>query len=209
MSRHLVALRDGWRHADAVEFGVLAIFSLAVTAVVIGVLWRNASVRSPRAIVARLLQGEDPLCFRVRYPFGETWNPRGDPVWGRQRIVGPGRAIYTLESDNTLQLRFEPRRGTAQIYRVPLPRELVGPAPRQLQRRKRRLGGLLLGLNVAGAAGGLVIGYLLPEHGSAGTAGVGLLLGWLVAYGLQLLVVAGVAVREARGKAKRPPGRRP
>jgi hypothetical protein len=57
-----------------------------------------------------------------------------------------------------LQLRFEPRRGTAQIYRVPLPRELVGPVPRQLHGRKRQLGGLLLGLNVAGAAGGLVIG---------------------------------------------------
>lgn len=141
--------------------------------------------------VTSALRRRGEVTVRVGW-LGNAWNP-AKPLGVDNPIFDPGLGTYRMHGDEVV-LTWQPKHGSGTEYRGTIPDRLKNKQHPE-RRRVRRAAWIVVGVEVAAAAGGCAVGFLM----SSGTTGERLLFAMLgMAGGMAViwfvLLVANVSV---------------
>jgi hypothetical protein len=171
-------------------------FGLALVAVLL--IWWWVARHMPKGIVRRL-QRSGAVKVRFVLPPNGLWNPAlpGNTVYAwHGSIYDPGHALYSLNDEGRVELRFWPKSGPVRHFVGPTPEELLRPTQSQSMHRK-------LTIRLLSAYGftllvGFTVGFFVA-HGSLGSrcvaGALGAIIAWMI---LRFGLIVFVAVKANR-----------
>jgi hypothetical protein len=177
-----------------VGLAVSALCAFALTVIYTALVFRKATLRTPKGVIRRLQARGGP--FSIRVPMtGGTWNPAKPPGIDHE-VLGPGRATYALDDSGVVHLYFH-RKDSELHFSGAIPESISNQPPRH-QRvtdlRRRILLGYVSFLLI-----GFVVGAMLapgPVVVRLAWGCLGVLVAMVIASVLVRMFSVGHAVRE-------------